>query len=129
MRIAVTGGSGKLGRTVVQVLRDGGDEVFVLDQAPPPGGAAGGIIRVDLTDAGEVADALSGVDDRYDRLDAVVHLAAIPAPGLQSNTAIFRNNMLAGFNVVEGARKAGITRIVHASSETVLGLPFDVPPP
>ncbi len=29
----------------------------------------------------------------------------------------------------EGARKAGIKRIVHASSETVLGLPFDVPPP
>jgi UDP-glucose 4-epimerase len=129
MRIAVTGGSGRLGRTVVQVLRDAGDEVFVLDRTPPPGEGVESVIRVDLTDAGEVADALSGVDDRYEGLDAVVHLAAIPAPGRQSNTATFRNNMLAGFNVFEGARTAGIKRIVHASSETVLGLPFDVPPP
>jgi nucleoside-diphosphate-sugar epimerase len=129
MRIAVTGGSGKLGRTVVRVLRDAGNEVHVIDQAPAPGEEIGSIIRVDLTNAGEVADALSGVDERFDALDAVVHLAAIPAPGRQSNTATFHNNMLAGFNVFEGARKAGIKRIVHASSETVLGLPFDVAPP
>lgn len=131
MRIAVTGGSGKLGRSVVAVLRDAGHEVFVLDQASASGQPARvpGLIQVDLTDAGAVASALSGVDDRYDSLDAVVHLAAIPAPGLAANTATFHNNMLAGFNVFEGARKAGIRRIVHASSETVLGLPFDVPPP
>ena len=129
MRIAVTGGSGKLGRSVVQVLRDAGHEVFVLDLAATPGNPARGGIRVDLTNAGEVADVLSGVDEHYDALDAVVHLAAIPAPGMYSNTATFHNNMLAGFNVFEGARKAGIKRIVHASSETVLGLPFDVPPP
>jgi len=129
MRIAVTGGSGKLGRSVVQVLRDAGHDVFVLDLAATPGNPALGGIRVDLTNAGEVADVLSGVDEHYDALDAVVHLAAIPAPGMFSNTATFHNNMLAGFNVFEGARKAGIKRIVHASSETVLGLPFDVPPP
>ena len=29
----------------------------------------------------------------------------------------------------QAARRLGITRIVYASSETVLGLPFDVPPP
>ena len=129
MRIAVTGGSGKLGRTVVRILREAGNEVFSLDQAPAPGEGPESVIRIDLTDAGAVADALSGVDDRYDALDAVVHLAAIPAPGRESNTATFRNNMLSGFNVFEGARKAGVKRIVHASSETVLGLPFDVPPP
>ncbi len=131
MRIAVTGGSGKLGRSVVEVLRGAGHEVFVLDLVAPSGGSVRpeGLIRVDLTDAGEVADALSGVEEHFDGLDAVVHLAAIPAPGMFSNTATFRNNMLAGFNVFEGARKAGIKRMVHASSETVLGLPFDVPPP
>ena len=129
VRIAVTGGSGKLGRTVVRVLREAGNDVFNLDQAPPPGEGPEAVIRIDLTNAGEVADVLSGVDDRYESLDAVVHLAAIPAPGRSSNTAIFHNNILSGFNVFEGARKAGIKRIVHASSETVLGLPFDVPPP
>ena len=58
-----------------------------------------------------------------------MHLAAIPAPGLASDVATFRNNMLSTYNVFESARRLGITRIVYASSETVLGLPFDVQPP
>ena len=58
-----------------------------------------------------------------------MHLGAIPAPGLASDVATFHNNMLATFNVFQAARRLGITRIVYASSETVLGLPFDVPPP
>ena len=131
MTIAVTGGSGKLGRGVIAWLQDAGYDVVNLDRAPAPGGPArpAGFIEIDLTDAGQVIDALGGVEDRFDKLDAVVHLAAIPAPGLLTNVATFHNNMLASFNVFEGARRAGIKRIIHASSETVLGLPFDVPPP
>ncbi|MFC5503036.1 NAD-dependent epimerase/dehydratase family protein [Lysinimonas soli] len=131
MRIAVTGGSGKLGRGVVAVLREAGHDVFNLDRAPAPGGPARGpgFVEIDLSDYGQVADALSGVEEVFDSLDAVVHLAAIPAPGLASNVATFQNNMAVGYNVFEACRKAGIRRIVHASSETVLGLPFDVPPP
>jgi UDP-glucose 4-epimerase len=131
MTIAVTGGSGKLGRGVIAWLTEAGYDVVNLDRAPAPGGPArpAGFIEIDLTDAGQVIDALGGVEDRFEKLDAVVHLAAIPAPGLLTNVATFHNNMLASFNVFEGARRAGITRIIHASSETVLGLPFDVPPP
>jgi nucleoside-diphosphate-sugar epimerase len=131
MMIAVTGGSGKLGRGVIAVLQAAGHDVVNLDRAPAPGGPArpAGFLEIDLTDSGQVIDALSGVDDRFEKLDAVVHLAAVPAPGLLPNTATFRNNMLASYNVFEGARVAGIKRIIHASSETVLGLPFDVPPP
>ncbi len=131
MMIAVTGGSGKLGRGVIAWLQDAGYDVINLDRAPAPGGPArpSGFIEIDLTDSGQVIDALSGVEERFEKLDAVVHLAAVPAPGLLTNVATFRNNMLASFNVFEGARKAGIKRIIHASSETVLGLPFDVPPP
>jgi UDP-glucose 4-epimerase len=131
MTIAVTGGSGKLGRGVIAWLERAGYRVVNLDRAPAPGGPSRptGFIEIDLTDAGEVIDALSGVEERFDSLDAVIHLAAIPAPGLATNVATFRNNMLASFNVFEAARKAGIKRIIHASSETVLGLPFDVPPP
>ena len=131
MRIAVTGGSGKLGRGVIAVLTAAGHEVVNLDRAAAPGGPArpSGFIEIDLTNSGQVIDALSGVEEKYESLDAVVHLAAIPAPGLLTNIATFQNNMLASFNVFEAARKAGIKRIIHASSETVLGLPFDVPPP
>ena len=125
MRIAVTGGSGKLGRTVVRTLREEGHEVVNLDQH----GERESVTRVDLTDYGQVIDAIAGVDDRHGGVDAIVHLAAIPAPGIVSDVATFRNNMLSTFNVFQAARRLGITRIVYASSETVLGLPFDVPPP
>ena len=126
MRIAVTGGSGKLGRTVVRVLVEHGHHVHNLDQH---GERAPTFTRVDLTDYGQVIDALAGIDDRHDGIEAIVHLAALPAPGLASDVATFSNNMLSTYNVFQSARRLGIRRIVYASSETVLGLPFDVPPP
>ena len=126
MKIAVTGGTGKLGRHVLHRLRADGHAVWNLDRA---GDRGPGFVRVDLTDAGQVSDVLHGLDENYDSLDAVVHLGAVPAPGLVPDAETFRNNMLGTFNVLQGARRAGIKRIVHASSETVQGLPFDTAPP
>ena len=127
-RIAVTGGTGKLGRAVVADLKAHGYDVVVLDQVVPPGWTEG-VTRVDLTDYGQVLGALTKVDDRYDGVDGVVHLAAIPAPGMAPNAATFANNVVSTYNVFEAARVAGITNVVWASSETVLGLPLDTPPP
>jgi nucleoside-diphosphate-sugar epimerase len=126
MRIAVTGASGKLGSVVERELRALDHDVVALDVV---GARRPGFTRVDLSDAGQVADALSGIDDRHHGLDAVVHLGAIPAPGIETDVATFRNNVLSAYNVIQSARRAGIRRIVTASSETVLGLPFDQPPP
>jgi nucleoside-diphosphate-sugar epimerase len=125
MRIAVTGGSGKLGTAVVERLSASGHEVFNLDVA----GSRETSIRVDFTDYGQTLDALLGVNDTYAGLDALVHLAAIPAPGIRSDVATFDNNMLSTFHVLHAAKRAGIRNIVTASSETVLGLPFETPPP
>ena len=58
MRIAVTGGSGKLGRHVVDRLRESGHDVVNLDTH---GERWSGWIAVDLTDYGQVVDALGGV--------------------------------------------------------------------
>ena len=124
MRIAVTGGTGKLGRAVVAGLRESGDEVVNLDAA-----AERPDIRIDLTDFGQTVEALTAIDDRYDKIDAVVHLAAIPAPGITANAATFHNNITATYNVFAAARAAGITNVVWASSETLLGIPFETPPP
>lgn len=126
MRIAVTGGTGKLGRSVVRRLADAGHEVLVLDRA---GERRPDLLLVDLTDYGQVVDAILGVDGRHTGLDAIVHLAAVPAPGIVPDAATFHHNMLATYNVFQAARRAGITRVVYASSETVLGLPFDLDPP
>jgi nucleoside-diphosphate-sugar epimerase len=126
MRIAVTGGTGKLGHTVVRVLQEAGNAVHVLDAV---GERGPGFTQVDLTDYGQTVDALFGIDDRHDGLDAVVHLAAAPAGGILADSQTFHNNMLATFNVFQGARRAGIKKIVYAASETLLGIPFDAPPP
>ena len=127
--VAVTGSSGKLGRHVVRHLQEHDYRVVALDRVPHPNSEAAVSVRVELTDHGQVLEALTAVDDRHDGVDAVVHLAAIPAPGLTTNAATFANNITATYNVFAAARTAGIRNVVWASSETVLGLPFDVPPP
>lgn len=127
-RVVVTGGSGKLGRAVVAELVEHGWEVHNLDLVAPAEQLCP-FTRVDLTDYGQVVEALSGIDARYEKPDAVVHLAAIPGPGVAGNAATFANNVVSTHHVFQAARLAGIRNVVWASSETVLGLPFDTLPP
>ncbi|MFC0006713.1 NAD-dependent epimerase/dehydratase family protein [Micromonospora siamensis] len=127
-RVAVTGGSGKLGRAVVDELLDHGYEVVNLDLAPPAQPRCP-FTRIDLGDYGQVLEALTGIDSRYDHVDAVVHLAAVPGPGVTGNAATFTHNITATHHVFAAARAAGIHNVVWASSETLLGLPFDESPP
>ena len=126
MKIVVTGGTGKLGRTVVKYLVAEGHEVLNLDR---DGARSPDLVVVDLKDYGQVVDAVLGIDDRHSGFDAIVHLGAIPAPGLVPDVATFHNNILSTYNVFQAARRAGIKKLVYASSETVLGLPFDIDPP
>ncbi|HEY7131690.1 MAG TPA: NAD(P)-dependent oxidoreductase [Candidatus Limnocylindrales bacterium] len=120
MRIVVTGGTGKAGRWVVRDLREHGHDVVNADLVPD--GAPNDLfLLTDLTDPGQVHDVVRGAD-------AVVHLAAIPAPGLRPAGETFRINTVSTWNVFHAAVAAGVSRVVWASSETVLGLPFDRPP-
>ena len=118
--MVVTGGSGKAGRWVVRELRQAGYEVLNVDLLHD-GGPHGQCLLADLTDLGQCYDSLAGAD-------AVVHLAAIPAPEIRPETETFRNNTLSTYNVFASAVALGLGRVVWASSETVLGLPFDEPP-
>lgn len=83
--------------------------------------------KADLTDFGSVLSVLMGIDDRY-KFDpselAIVHLAAIPAPGHAVDQKTFENNVMSTYNIFEAARKLGIKNIVSASSETLLGIPL-----
>jgi nucleoside-diphosphate-sugar epimerase len=120
MRIVVTGGSGKGGRWVVRDLREHGHDVVNVDLVPD-GSPNDLFLLTDLTDSGQVHDVLRGAD-------VVVHFAAIPAPGLRPAGETFRINTVSTWNVFHAAVAAGVGRVVWASSETVLGLPFDRPP-
>ena len=126
-QVVVTGGSGRLGRACVRELIEHGYDVTNVDLVPARGDGCP-LVRADLTDFGQTLEVLAGVDE-HPAADAVVHLAAIPAPGLVPNAEVFRANTLSTYNVFEAVRRLGIKNVVWASSETVLGLPFDTPPP
>ena len=120
MRIVVTGGSGKAGRWVVRDLRERGHDVLNVDLRHD-GSVHGQCVIADLTDLGQAHDVIAGAD-------GLVHLAAIPAPELRPEGETFRTNTLSTYDVFTAAARAGVERVVWASSETVLGLPFDRPP-
>src|SRR5258708_11641711 len=121
MKICVTGSSGRAGRAVVADLTEHRHEVIGVDLAAPRDGAPGAFLRADLTDYGQAVEVLAGAD-------AVIHLANIPAPGLRTQSETFNQNMTMNFNVFQAASQTRVGRVVWASSETTLGLPFDVPP-
>ena len=117
-RVCVTGANGQAGRAVVRDLLDHGYEVAATDIT---GTRDNGVLRADLTDYGQALEVLHGAD-------AVVHLANIPAPGLATPAVTFNANMTMNFNIFQAAASLDLSRVVWASSETTLGLPFDVPP-
>jgi nucleoside-diphosphate-sugar epimerase len=119
--IVVTGGSGKAGRAVVRDLVEHGYEVLNVDTNPSSDKSAR-YLKIDLTDYGQTVEALQGAD-------AVVHLAAIPAPGLLNEQRTFEINTTSTYNVFSAGALLRLQRVVWASSETTLGLPFDNPHP
>lgn len=127
-RVVVTGGSGKAGRACIDDLLEHGYSVVNVDRAAPAVRRCP-FVHVDLSDFGQTVEALSAIDERVSGVDAVVHLAAIPAPGLYPNSVTFKNNILSTYHIFEAARQLGVKNVVWASSETVLGLPFETPPP
>lgn len=118
-KIVVTGGSGGAGHYVVQHLLAHGYDVLNLDRIPPPKNIAP-FRKVDLTDYGQTFAAMYGYE-------AVVHLAANPEPDADFFTGSdrFKNNTLATYNVFQTAVAQNMKRVVWASSETVLGYPFE----
>lgn len=112
MRIAVTGGAGRLGRSVVTGLREAGHDVVSIDRTAETDQD----IATDLTDAEQVAEVFHSL-----RPEAVAHLAAIAVPFSAPERQIFNVNTGMGFNVLETAVNTGAHSVLVASSPTVLG--------
>ncbi len=126
MKIVVTGGSGKAGRAVVRDLVERGNQVLNVDLVPSPEPVAPHL-PADLTDLGQTVEALRALEV-LPGAEAVVHLAAIPAGDRATPEVILRANTTSTYNVFSAAALLGMRRVVWASSETTLGLPFDRPP-
>jgi nucleoside-diphosphate-sugar epimerase len=121
MKVVVTGGSGKAGRATVRDLLEHGYDVLNIDIAPPREQTSP-YLSVDLMELGEVIEALHGAD-------ALVHLAANPNPQGWTEERMFRHNTTTTYNAFRAATLLGLKRVVWASSETTLGLPFEREPP
>lgn len=122
-KIVVTGGNGKAGRAIIKDLLAHDYDVTSVDISRPTDNLAP-FVPVDLTDYGLTVAVLHGAD-------AVVHMAANPAPDNNpvDGHARFYGNTMSTYNIFNAATLLGIKRVVWASSETVLGLPFVDPEP
>lgn len=120
MKILVTGGSGAVGRYVVDELLQAGHTVGVLDLAPPHR-TEPAFHRVDILDLGAVKAAMSGYE-------AVVHVAGIPHPLNDPAKRVFDVNVNGTFNALEAAAQQGIGNVVLTSSESTLGFAFMTQP-
>ncbi|MDV6376284.1 NAD-dependent epimerase/dehydratase family protein [Deinococcus arenicola] len=125
--VVLTGAAGRAGRATLRHLLEHGYEVIAVDtqHIPKPDGVFAGSLkaslRADLTDLGQTLEVMQGAG-------SVIHLANIPAPGLQAPHHTFVQNVTMNHSVFTAATLLGLKRVVWASSETTLGLPFDVPP-
>ncbi|MBP0481356.1 NAD-dependent epimerase/dehydratase family protein [Sagittula salina] len=131
MRILFTGGAGKAGRHVVPYLVAQGHRVLNLDLQPLEAEGVDNLV-VDLADAGQVFSAMqsyAGFDELepgtgLPKFDAVVHFAAVPRILLKPDTETYRINTQSTYNVLEAAMKAGVAKVIFASSETTYGVCF-----
>lgn len=116
--VLVTGAAGGIGRVVVAALVEAGMRVVVADRVAANGGTAVGGERTlvgDVRDPAFVAECLAGP------VDAVVHLAAIPAPGQLSEEDTLGDNVRGAYLVLDGAGRAGVRTAVVASSVAAYG--------
>ncbi len=130
-KIFVTGGSGKAGKHLIPYLLEKDYSVVNADVVPL---MIHGVdnINLDITDSGQVFNALSGYanipelksGEGIKSFDAVVHLAAIPRILVKPDNETFRINTLGTYNIIEAATKLGIKKIIFASSETTYGFCF-----
>lgn len=116
--VAITGAAGRIGRSIRAGLRER-HALRLLDlAAQEPAGAHETVMRVDVANVNAVEKAIAGSD-------AVLHLAAIPEEAPFEE--LVEPNFVAPYAVFEGARRAGVARVLFASSNHVTGFyPRDV---
>ncbi len=118
MNILVTGGSGSVGKYIVDELLAHAHSVGVLDLNPPK---QKNVVfhKTDMCILQDVEQAMKGYD-------AVVHTAGIPHPLNDPAERVFHVNVNGTFNVLESAARNGIKKVVFTSSESTLGFAFMV---
>ncbi|MGV9851664.1 NAD-dependent epimerase/dehydratase family protein [Streptomyces sp. NPDC003442] len=119
--VLVTGAAGHIGRQVVDDLLRHGYRVTATDRKPLDGPRLERGLTGDLRDRELVREALRGVA-------ALVHLAAIPHPDPEDPAGQFTANCHTAYLALDEAGRAGVRRVVAASSIGALGLAWSAHP-
>jgi dihydroflavonol-4-reductase len=117
----VTGGSGFIGQHLVALLAQG-RRVRILDPRPPAcAPATAQYVKGSVLDPAQVHEALDGVDEVY-------HLAALPGMWIPRKDDFHAVNSLGTDVVIDAARKRGVARFLHCSTESILFSPSSPEP-
>lgn len=115
MRIAVTGAAGRIGRRVVERASAEGHTVVAIDRhLADPAITASRFEQIDLGDYDALVGAISGSD-------ALIHLAAIPGPGMLPDHVVHDTNVVSSYHALRAASEVGIRRVCQASSVNAIG--------
>jgi len=126
----ITGGAGMVGKELVRLLLDAGEDVSILDLVPEsrlPDDIRGrvALYRTDLTNWGQVLGAV-----KQARPDTIYHIAALMPPACEiDHAAGYAVNVLGTYNMLEAARLFDVPKLVYSSTTATFGsnLPDVVP--
>lgn len=122
MRIAVTGGNGDMGRSLIPYLLKQNHIVVSIDRASPATRMSGvDFLIADTRNFGEFVASIRGCD-------ALIHLAAIRAPGNHPDPVVYADNTVSSYNALSAASALGIKRVCMASSINAIGGAFSRSP-
>jgi len=124
MRIAITGGSGGVGRAITELALAQGHSVVSIDRVHPKQADARPdleFVEADITDYDGLERALRGSD-------ALVHMAAIPSPWQHPDHVVHNNNVVGSYNALRAAAELGITHVCQASSVNATGFSYSRQP-
>lgn len=111
--LAITGAAGNIGTVLRRELRDVAPSIRSIDVAPiDDPGPSEQVVPIDVTDLDALERAFVGVE-------VVVHLAAIATEAPFED--ILHANVRGTYHAFEAARRAGVRRVVFASSAHVTG--------
>jgi 3beta-hydroxy-delta5-steroid dehydrogenase/steroid delta-isomerase len=118
-RVLVTGGSGFVGANLVTELLDRGHRVRSFDRAPsplPPHDRLQAVVG-DITDAGDVAKAVEGVDTVFHTAAIIDLMGGGSAPARERSFSV---NVGGTQALVRSAQAAGVKRFVYTASNSVV---------
>jgi len=123
MKIAVTGGNGRVGRAVIDLAAAQGHTVVSIDHSHDPSVTrVATALEIDVRDYAALRQAIAGCD-------ALIHLAAISGPGRVPDHVVHSNNVVSSYNALRAAAEAEVPRVCQASSVNAIGGRFSTWPP